>query len=85
MTYSHHEKEVVVREDLKGKHREFCQCYECDNFNPENREENCPIANDLFDVVVKHNLVTPVWECPESTLADGNDDDDVVIGGIPSK
>jgi hypothetical protein len=63
--YEHHGSEVSVREDLKGKHREHCLCFSCSKFTPENREENCPIANQVFDTCVKYDLVTPVWECPE--------------------
>ena len=57
---------VWVKKDLKGKHREHCLCFDCDLFhpNPEGREENCPIANELYDFCVKHGMTTPVWECP---------------------
>lgn len=64
-TYSHHGKEVNVKKNLKGKHREYCLCYVCNKFNPEDREKNCPIANEVYDNCVKFNIVTPVWECPD--------------------
>ena len=61
--YNHHGKEVMVREDLKGKHREHCLCWKCAFFNPEDRKVNCPIANALFGMNIMYNIVTPVWEC----------------------
>lgn len=62
--YLHHEKKVIVRTDLKGKHREYCLCYECKNFMPDDYDKNCSIANLVFSVCVLNNIVTPVWECP---------------------
>lgn len=55
---------VCVRDDLKGRHKEFCLCYGCKKFHP-GRLDNCEIANDTFVNCIKHNIVTPVWECPE--------------------
>ena len=63
--YTHHGAEVAVRADLKGKHREFCLCWSCARFRPDNREANCRIANDLYANCVKHSVVTPVFECPQ--------------------
>jgi len=65
--YKHHEKEVAVRSDLKGKHWDYCLCRECIHFAP-NTEDNCPIAQQLYRFCVDHNLVTPVWECPKFSL-----------------
>ncbi len=62
--YKHHGNEVFVRKDLKGKHRDFCLCFRCKNFNIDVREENCYIANIIYDTCVKYKLVLPVWECP---------------------
>jgi len=62
--YVHHKATVAVDEDLLGRHREHCLCWQgCQNFHPGSTE-NCPIATKLFDLDVKYNLVTPVWECP---------------------
>lgn len=36
--YNHHGKEVWVREDLKGTHREHCLCFNCKKLNIENRK-----------------------------------------------
>lgn len=63
LQYRHHNQVVWVDEDLVGRHREHCLCFSCENFKP-GTEENCPIANELYALVVKHNLVTPVYECP---------------------
>ena len=63
--YEHHVGEIVwVRSDLKGRHAEFCLCYKCDKFMP-NEKNNCPIAEGNFQYCVKHELVLPVWECPK--------------------
>jgi len=48
--YKHHGVEVSVGKYLKGKHRDYCLCYLCKKFKPENR--NC-----------LHKVTTPVWEC----------------------
>jgi hypothetical protein len=62
--YRHHGALVKVDEDLKGKHREYCLCWRCENFRPGG-EHNCKIAGKVFTVCVGHDLVTPVFECPE--------------------
>ncbi len=63
MTYMHHGEAMAVDEDMKGKHREHCLCYRCARFNPENRENNCTVANLLYAVDCACGMVTPVWEC----------------------
>ena len=63
--YIHHGKQVVVISDLKGKHREHCLCFGgCKHFKP-GEPDNCEIANDNFQLCLKHNIVTPVFECPK--------------------
>lgn len=62
--YNHHGKEVWVKSDLKGKHREHCLCWTCNHFEPDIRVKNCKIAEVLFGVCIEYNIVTPVWECP---------------------
>jgi len=56
---------VFVRSDLKGKHQEYCLCWNCLRFRPENREENCHKANLLYAIDVAFGMTTPVWECPD--------------------
>lgn len=68
--YIHHGAQVWVRDDLKGQHRNYCLCYQCDKFLPNN-PRNCPIAQALFKLNVKHALTTPVFECPEFILKEG--------------
>lgn len=63
-SYEHHGTLVFVDKELKGHHREHCLCFRCASFKPESREENCPIANKLFQICVDESLVTPVYECP---------------------
>lgn len=63
--YEHHGNKVWVQTNLKGKHRHHCLCYSCDKFKPDIREENCPIANRVFQLCLEERLVLPVWECPE--------------------
>lgn len=66
--YEHHGINVSVRKDLKGKHREYCLCYDCRKFIPIELpygKENCPIASLLFAVDKEHGITTPVWECKE--------------------
>lgn len=65
--YEHHGREVAVRSDLKGKHREHCLCYGCGKFNsdPVPMQQQCPIAAAVFANCVKFSIVSPVWECPD--------------------
>lgn len=67
--YVHHGREVAVDSELKGKHRSHCLCFICANFNPQDREKNCPIANQIFATCVDHGVVTPVYECPKFAIA----------------
>jgi len=61
--YKHHGTDVWVRKDLKGKHRDYCLCYQCKKLYIEDRERNCPISNQIFGLCVREDLVLPVWEC----------------------
>ena len=62
--YMHHGRPVCAQEDLIGKHREYCLCFQgCTFFHP-GRPKNCPIAQKLFEFDVKYGCVTPMWECP---------------------
>jgi len=55
---------VWVRSDLKGKHRDHCLCWACRKLKP-GKPDNCPRAQELYEYCVKHDMTTPVWECPE--------------------
>jgi len=61
--YEHHDAVVWVRSDLKGKHRQHCLCWSCKKFKP-GKEDNCPRARELYELCVKNNMTTPVFECP---------------------
>lgn len=60
--YKHHACKTWVRSDLKGRHRDHCLCYDCENFHPDSKA-NCPIAQVVYAHCIEMNLVTPVWEC----------------------
>ena len=62
--YEHHGVQVSVRSDLKGKHRAYCLCHSCAHLCIWDREKNCPMANELYALCVKHGMTTPVFECP---------------------
>lgn len=62
--YEHHGVNVSVREDLKGKHRDFCLCYLCARFKP-GTDEHCEVAKAVYENCVKLGVVTPMWECPK--------------------
>ena len=57
--YEHHGREVSVKEENKGKHRENCLCFECKSFN------NCPTQERVYNTCVEYGIVSPVWECPD--------------------
>jgi hypothetical protein len=64
--YTHHGVEVFVIDEMKGKHRDICLCFQgCGNFIPDNTEKNCPVAQAVFETCVMHHIVTPVLECPQ--------------------
>ena len=63
MQYEHHNNKVWTATETKGKHRAHCLCYSCELFAPDT-SENCAIANKVFELCVRHSLVTPVFECP---------------------
>ena len=54
-----------VLEQNVGKHRDSCLCYHnCRFFHP-GHPDNCRIAEELYQLDVKYDMVTPVWECPK--------------------
>lgn len=63
--YEHYGNKVKVRKELKGHHRRYCLCHEhCVHFKP-NTDDNCEIAQAVYDNCVKFGIVTPMWECPK--------------------
>ena len=76
--YEHHGATVWVRNDLKGKHREHCECYSCEKFVPMDRAANCPRANLIYAICVMLDMVLPVWECPDFSKRDRRSGDKLV-------
>lgn len=56
---------VTADSDLRGKHREHCLCFKCENFKPGMPETNCPIANLIYAVCIVNGVTTPIYECPK--------------------
>jgi|GEM_PF-1019759 len=67
--YEHHGAMVWVRTDLKGLHRQHCLCFApCAKFKP-GQDDNCLLAQENYEMCVRHNMTLPVWECPEFIAA----------------
>jgi len=62
--YDHGWGLVWVRSDLRGRHRDFCECYKCELFHP-GQSDNCERAQASYEFCVKWDCVTPMWECPD--------------------
>jgi len=64
--YKHHDYNVAVDEEKRGKHRDNCLCYKCERFNPtpSDPKNNCRIAQILFSVCLAFGITTVMWECP---------------------
>ncbi len=54
-----------VREDLKGKQKEFCMCWDCSKFAPDQDDKGCQIIHAVLTLAAEKNIVLPVWECRE--------------------
>ena len=61
--YDHFGVLVSVKHGLRGKHREYCLCYDCTLFKPA-QKLNCPRAQATYEHCVKWDCVIPMWECP---------------------
>lgn len=61
--YERNGKKAWVRSDLKGRHKEFCMCWDCKKFTPDTEDKGCPIIKQVLDTAAHHNIVLPVWEC----------------------
>jgi hypothetical protein len=61
--YIHHNIPVMVRKSLRGKHRDYCLCWDCRHFMPGDKL-NCPAAKELHEFCQKWGMTTPVFECP---------------------
>lgn len=63
--YEKYSKKAWVRSDLKGKQKEFCMCWDCENFEPETDDKGCDIIKNVLTMATERNIVLPVWECGE--------------------
>ena len=63
--YTHHGCNVAVDEELRGKHRDHCLCYRCAKFMPDDKDQNCKLANLNFANCQLNGMVLPVYECPQ--------------------
>lgn len=72
--YEHHDQMVYVQSHLKGKHKEHCLCYQqCKRFKP-GEIDNCFLAQEIFELCKKANVVLPVWECPLFSVEEKEED-----------
>lgn len=62
--YNHHGTLVAVQFRLRGRHKEHCLCFQKCKFFAPDEPDNCPIAQQVYDLCVREDLVLPVWECP---------------------
>ena len=62
--YKHWASDVAVMKHLKGKHWDYCLCWLCEDFQPNDHSKNCLIATGVYEMNVNFNIVTPMWECP---------------------
>ncbi|KKL61841.1 hypothetical protein LCGC14_2191260 [marine sediment metagenome] len=71
--YEHHGQQVFTDETLKGKHRDYCLCFQCARLDINDPKNNCPIASRLFQICIEENLTTPVFECPKYKPKNGKE------------
>jgi len=66
--YEHHGRDVWVREDLQGQHRDHCLCFTCERFEPGWSVRGvfrCLRAKILYLFCIVFGMTTPVYECPK--------------------
>ena len=63
--YEKNGQSVWVRQDLKGRQKEFCMCWDCNSFKPEAADKGCLIIRDVLALASQKAIVLPVWECPK--------------------
>jgi hypothetical protein len=63
--YEHYGTLVSVQENLRGKHRSHCLCYQnCKHFKP-GQGDHCQIAKENYELCVKNRTTQVMWECPK--------------------
>lgn len=66
----HHGHLVWTKTAYEGINGRACLCYGCALFKPNERENNCSIAEEVYKRCVLHGLTTPVTECPKFEAVD---------------
>lgn len=61
--YILNERNNSVREDLNNRQKEFCMCWDCQQFKPESEDKGCPIICSVLQLASSQNIILPVWEC----------------------
>lgn len=62
--YVKNQRNNMVREDLNNRQKEFCMCWDCSKFKPEDEDKGCPVIQSVLQLAGSHSIVLPVWECP---------------------
>ncbi len=69
--YESHERNGVqswVRNDLKNRQKEYCMCWDCSLFKPDQADKGCLKIKKVLDLAQENQQVLPVWECPDFIL-----------------
>ena len=56
--------EVFSNLDADELRKTECLCLNCGNLRLDSREDNCPIANRLYDICVAENVAMQITRCP---------------------
>lgn len=56
---------VWVRSDLKNRQKEFCMCWDCKKFCPQEINKGCAIVMKVLELASQNKIVLPIWECPD--------------------
>lgn len=62
--YKHHEHDVYVKKEYKGKHNDICLCIDCKHSNFTDHESSCPLSAMLYAFCREHGGTAIRSECP---------------------
>lgn len=68
--FNFHGNPVWTEKRLKGRHADFSLCYKCAKLRTYDREQNCDMANTLYDFVRKNGGVAVRMYCPDFIMRD---------------
>ena len=68
--YRHHNADVAVVSEYKGRHRDICLCFHGCKFFKPGSEDHCEIASENYLMCVKYSLCAPVLECAKFSRDD---------------